>query len=111
MEGSYSKVLKASKTATDPGFEFFMGMLTDMLRDKIMDCSQTAYETMPAADACRLLLLSNEQELKEYADKRSWVLRDGLVDFNQDKGEAMSIPSLKVIGQTVGYATEMERIV
>lgn len=111
MEGSYNKVLKAAKTATDPNFALFMGMLTDMLRDKIMDCSQAAYEVMPAKDACKLLLLSDEPELKQYAEKRGWVLRDGLVEFNQDKGEEMSIPALKVIGQTVSYATEMERIV
>lgn len=74
-----SQVLNASKVVPDPTFGFFMGMLTKTLREKIMDCTQAAYESIPEGDAGKLLMLDSKKEVEDFCQQRGWSVRDGQV--------------------------------
>jgi len=112
MEGSYNKILTAKSHAKIPAFHFFVDILVNTVREKISECNEKAYESLPVDDARSLLMFKSNADLLEYAKKRGWEeRRDNTIVFNKKSKEVALVPSHVLIRQLLGYATELERIV
>lgn len=120
MVGSYDEVLRAGSQVPDASYKFFMENLLQTVRDSIADCLEVSYKTMKMADAVNVMKFDNREELQQYVEE----CRDDWLVVKNDKGEdvlcfqppeggskASDIPSMKLIAQTLSYATELERII
>lgn len=123
MEGAYNKVLSALTSAASPYYIPLMERLALTVRDEIASCSEAAYDTLPAADAARILRLGSETELVEYAQGRGWKVADGTVTFFGARGTAQANGNaqngagdepkaqFETIEHCMAYAKELGRIV
>jgi len=121
MEGSYNKILNARDSVPHPAMAVFIDLLSLSVRDKLSECAEKAYESFPVADALAMLTFKTRNDLIEYAKKRGWeITKDDVILFPATHGaaaqhaakqKALEIPSRVLIRQTLGYATELERIV
>lgn len=113
MEGAYTRVLAARQSVPHPSFSYFMDLLMATVRSEIASSSEKAYELLPVAAACKLLMMSSEAELQAYAKEHSWEIKDGQVLFQKPAQQQPreNIPSMQLVSQALGYARELERIV
>ncbi|KAI9676876.1 MAG: regulatory particle non-ATPase [Caeruleum heppii] len=119
MEGAYDKVWAATKSEEAPSEEYrvFSEVLIGTIRAEIASCSEKAYPSLPISNAKNLLFLDSEGSVIEFAQSRSWVVRDGRIYFplQQDQGvrteREILVTSGQVIENTIGYARELETIV
>uniref|UniRef100_M4BBF3 PCI domain-containing protein n=1 Tax=Hyaloperonospora arabidopsidis (strain Emoy2) TaxID=559515 RepID=M4BBF3_HYAAE len=115
MEGTYNKVLEARTHVPNPYFAFFLSQLLQTVRENIADCAEVAYQCLTLADAQKMLIFDSAAELGAYIqdEKTEWVVREGRVWFKAPEKSlsASDIPSLKLVGETLAYATELDRIV
>ncbi|TMW62002.1 hypothetical protein Poli38472_009495 [Pythium oligandrum] len=115
MEGSYNKVLEARSNVPNPFFKFFLAQLLQTVRENIADCAEIAYQCLEVSDAQKMLILDSPAELQAYIQERKpeWVIRDNHIWFKAPEKSlgATDIPSLKLVGETLSYATELDRIV
>jgi len=114
-EGSYNKVLNARKLMPHETYSVFLEMLANTVREKIAQCSQKAYESIPWQDAQKLLMLDNEQKVDDFRKKYEWgvetVGKEKSLVFKSGKDESLDIPSKDIQTETLRYAIELERIV
>lgn len=108
MEGSYHKVLNAA--VPRPQFNFFVGLLSQTVRERIAECCEKAYARVLIEDAGELLMLDQDATLQQ-AQKRQWSVVDGRLCFPQEPDMSLDIPSKSMISQSLGYALELERII
>lgn len=115
MEGTYNKVLEARANVPNPFFPFFLSKLVLTVRANIADCAEIAYQCLELADAQKMLLFDSPAELSAYIQehKTEWTVREGHVWFKAPEKSlgASDIPSLRLVGETLSYATELDRIV
>ncbi|RLN87466.1 hypothetical protein BBJ28_00023036 [Nothophytophthora sp. Chile5] len=115
MEGTYNKVLEARANVPNPFFRFFLSQLLQTVRENIADCAEVAYPCLTLADAQQMLIFDSAAELGVYIqeNKPEWSVRDGRVWFKAPEKSlgASDIPSLRLVGETLAYATELDRIV
>jgi len=141
MEGNYAKILQAQKDVPDTYYPFFMERLMDTVRQKVGASLERSYEHLPAADAANMLILGGVPALQEFAMKENdrkareeeeddqmgeltpslsrrgptgrvrWEVRDGKLHFIRSAQKRLEIPALDLMGYTIGYATDLERIV
>lgn len=115
MVGSYDEVLQAGAHVPDPSYSFFMDNLLQTVRDSIADCLEVGYKTMKLSDAVGLMRFESEEELRGYMEeyRDDWIVEGGVLCFQPPEGgsKASDIPSMKLIAQSLTYATELERIV
>ncbi|POM72307.1 26S proteasome non-ATPase regulatory subunit [Phytophthora palmivora] len=115
MEGTYNKVLEARTNVPNPYFPFFLAQLLQTVRENIADCAEVAYQCLTLADAQKMLIFDSATELSTYIqeEKTEWVVREGRVWFKAPEKSlgASDIPSLRLVGETLAYATELDRIV
>lgn len=115
MVGSYDEVLSAGSRIPDPSYQFFMDNLLQTVRDSIAECVEVAYQTMAIGDAIRMMKFDSQEELMEYVKeiKDDWIIDGDRLCFQPPPtgSKASDIPSMKLIEQSLTYATEMERII
>mmetsp|Transcript_18613 Transcript_18613/g.29197 ORF Transcript_18613/g.29197 Transcript_18613/m.29197 type:complete len:260 (-) Transcript_18613:92-871(-) len=115
MVGSYDEVLNAGTNVPDPSYNFFMENLMETVRDAIADCVEVTYKSLKLMDAVSMMKLDSVEELHEYVqDKRDdWLVEGDMLTFQPPPvgSKAADIPSMKLISQSLSYATELERIV
>ena len=115
MVGSYDEVLNAGTNVPDPSYNFFMDNLMETVRDSIADCVEVTYKSLKLTDAVTMMKLDSVEELMEYVqDKRDdWLVEGDVLTFQPPPvgSKAADIPSMKLISQSLSYATELERIV
>lgn len=115
MEGTYNKVLEARTNVPNPYFPFFLSQLLQTVRENIADCAEVAYQCLSLADAQKMLIFNSAAELSSYMqeDRTEWTVREGYVWFKAPEKSlgASDIPSLRLVGETLAYATELDRIV
>ncbi|KAF1780485.1 HAD-like domain [Phytophthora cactorum] len=115
MEGTYNKVLESRTNVPNPYFPFFLSQLLQTVRENIADCAEVAYQCLTLADAQKMLIFDSAAELSTYIqeEKTEWVVREGRVWFKAPEKSlgASDIPSLRLVGETLAYATELDRIV
>ncbi|KAI9916992.1 hypothetical protein PsorP6_017995 [Peronosclerospora sorghi] len=115
MEGTYNKVLEARTHVPNPYFPFFLSQLLQTVRENIAECAEVAYPCLTLVDAQKMLIFNSPAELNDYIqqEKTEWVVRQGKVWFKAPEKSlgASDIPSLRLVGETLAYATELDRIV
>ena len=115
MVGSYDEVLAAQSAVPDPSYNFFMEQLLETVRDSIADCVEVSYKVMKLDDAVTMMKFDSVAELQEYVQEKreDWIVEDGRLMFQPPPigSKAVDIPSQKLMGQALSYATELERIV
>ncbi|GMH55148.1 hypothetical protein TrST_g2861 [Triparma strigata] len=117
MVGSYDKFATSSTSLPDPLYQFFMTSLLSTVRDNVADALEVSYESMDLADAQRMLMFQpNETSAFESFVKQSredWMVVDNEIKFQPvvASNRAEDIPSMKLISQSLSFATEIERIV
>lgn len=114
MEGSYAKIASAGLEPPDPSFAFFTSVLMGTVRDEIASCSEKAYKQITIPVARNILSLSSDGDVLAIAEDRNWIIRDGMIHFDEIKVQAPSmeqVPSMELIKRTLHYAKELEQIV
>mmetsp|Transcript_11413 Transcript_11413/g.15994 ORF Transcript_11413/g.15994 Transcript_11413/m.15994 type:complete len:272 (-) Transcript_11413:260-1075(-) len=111
MEGSYSKVRNLRKTVPSAYYAIFMDTLVETVRERISECSTAAYETIPLADGKKMFLLDSDQKIKEYAIKQGWEIKNAAIYMNKNSETKEELKSRELIKESLGFATELERIV
>ena len=115
MVGSYDEVLAANARVPHASYGLFMDHLLTTVRDSIADCLEVAYKTMSLDDAVKMMKFASRDELAAYMEecRDDWIVEGGSLCFAPPPAgrKADDIPSKKLIGQTLSYAAEFERIV
>jgi len=115
MVGSYDEVLSANSRIPDPSYAFFMDNLLQTVRDSIADCLEVSYKEMKIEDAMKMMKFDSSQQLMEYVEecRDDWIVEGKSICFQPPAlgNKASDIPSMKLISQSLTYATEMERII
>lgn len=115
MVGSYDEVLNAGSNVPDPSYGFFMENLLETVRDSIADCVEVSYKSMKLDDAVTMMKFESKDELREYVSEKreDWIVEGGELTFQPPPmgSKAVDIPSMKLMAQSLSYATELERIV
>ncbi|KAJ1917132.1 regulatory particle non-ATPase [Mycoemilia scoparia] len=113
MEGTYKKIKQEEEALHDKRFKFLFTKLRSRNRKEILDCLQKSYDTLPVADAKRILLWDNRLNFEKFLNECG--LKDCLVGnvlvFKTTKEEASSFPTDEIIENNLLYAQELERIV
>lgn len=109
------QVLEARSHVPNPFFKFFLSQLLQTVRENIADCAEIAYQSLELGDAQKMLIFDSPAELSAYVTERKpeWTMRGDSVWFKAPEKSlgASDIPSLKLVGETLSYATELDRIV
>ena len=112
MEGNYARVLSLASSNSNTTL-YFVKELVTTVRDAMADCLEVAYPRLSLVDAAKILrvpdVLTYAQEFRP-----DWTIVDGkeLVFQSPDKHlGARDIPSIRLVKETLGYATELDRIV
>lgn len=115
MEGSYSKVLEARNTLPHPDWKPFIEKLLETVREAIAECVQVAYQSLSFQEAQQLLIFSSKDALLAYVteQKPEWQIKNESLWFTPPKQnlQAQDIPSMRLIKESLAYATELDRIV
>lgn len=141
MEGNYAKVLEAQKDVPKAYYAYFMERLIDMVRLKIGASLERSYESLPTQQAASMLILADVPALQEFALKENerkareesddtmtdftpsltrrgapvglvrWEVKEGRLFFTRTAEKQLEIPALDLMVNTIGYATDLERIV
>lgn len=115
MVGMYDEVLNVK--VPHPSYQFFVDNLLQTVRDSIADCVEVTYKTMKIIDAMTMMKFESQKELLAYIEefRDDWIVNDSTSTLcfqaPPTDSKAADIPSIKMIHQTLSYATEMERIV
>mmetsp|Transcript_39024 Transcript_39024/g.112065 ORF Transcript_39024/g.112065 Transcript_39024/m.112065 type:complete len:292 (+) Transcript_39024:153-1028(+) len=140
MEGNYVKILEAQKDVPNANCSFFMERLLETVRQKVGASLERSYDHLPAEHAAKMLIVSDIAALQEFVVKENerkaaeetddpmadmtpsltrraptglvkWEVKDGKLFFVKSSLKRMEIPALDVMTNTIGYATDLERIV
>jgi 26S proteasome regulatory subunit N12 len=115
MVGSYDEVIAAGTAVPDPTYSYFMDSLLETVRDSIADCIEVSYKSMTLSDAVTMMKFTSLVELQDYLQEKreDWIVEGDSLTFQPPPmgGKAVDIPSMKLMAQSLSYATELERIV
>lgn len=140
MEGSYAKILEAQSRMGNPNLKFFMERLLETVRQKVGASLERSYEQLPIDYATKTLILpdaaalqafvvkENERKAREDSDDTimdmtpsltrrlntglvRWEVKDGKLWFVKSAEKRTEVPALELMVHTIGYATDLERIV
>ena len=114
MVGSYDQVMAAAAKPPVAYYSFFLNSLLKTVRTNIAECAAASYSTLSIQGATQILMFNNDKDTttfiqEEYPD---WVVTGNDIDLRATKhAKSEEIASQRIIQQTLGYATELERIV
>lgn len=117
VEGSYNKILSRKQNVPIEAYQFFVDKFVDAIRYEIARSAEKAYESLRLADMQRMLLIPSEAELLTFIQANSgkegveWHVGGDRLQFVKQRADAKEIPSSKMIGLCLDYATELNRIV
>ncbi|KAL5598543.1 uncharacterized protein BROUX77_006377 [Berkeleyomyces rouxiae] len=82
-EGRYDMMWKALQSKHVPGEEYavFTEILSELIRSEIATSSESAYTSMSILSAKSLLFMESEGAVIQFARRRNWAIRDGLIVF------------------------------
>ena len=114
MVGSYDQVMSAAALPPVEYYSFFLKSLLETVRINVGDCAAASYTSLAVSEATKILMFGTDKETVEFiaATYPDWTVNGNTITLQGSKGTKSSeIPSLKLISQTLSYATELERIV
>jgi len=114
-----AQILTASQSPPSEFYAPFVARLADTAREDLADCAAAAYRTLSLAAAQKLLMLSSRDELRRFLRERRpafAVVGDALVfaGGGADKSAAAAAAGLDAVGllgSTLAYAADLERII
>mmetsp|Transcript_23417 Transcript_23417/g.21298 ORF Transcript_23417/g.21298 Transcript_23417/m.21298 type:complete len:264 (+) Transcript_23417:43-834(+) len=112
--GSYDQVLIAASTPPVAVYSFFLKSLLETVRLNVGECIAAAYENLSIEKATKMLMYDDTEDTKTFIQESypDWEIVSGVINVKVKKStKSESIPSHRLISQTVTYATELERIV
>jgi 26S proteasome regulatory subunit N12 len=139
MEGNYAKILEAKKDTPQLYYAYFMDRLEDTVRTKIGLSLERSYENLPANEAAKMLILPDIAKLQEFVVQENerkqreseddpmgdmtpslsrrvpvgickWEVKEGRLFFTRSAEKRPEIWEDLMVN-TIGYATDLERIV
>jgi len=141
MEGNYVKILEAKKDVqAKEYYAYFMDRLEDTVRTKIGASLECSYENLPANEAAKMLILPDIAKLQEFVVQENerkqreseddpmgdmtpslsrrnppvgickWEVKDGRLYFQRPAEKRPEVWEDLTVN-TIGYATDLERIV
>eukprot|EP00930_Biecheleria_cincta_P100736 TRINITY_DN92353_c0_g1_i1.p1 TRINITY_DN92353_c0_g1~~TRINITY_DN92353_c0_g1_i1.p1 ORF type:complete len:292 (+),score=74.18 TRINITY_DN92353_c0_g1_i1:58-933(+) len=140
MEGNYVKVLEAQKDVPKMYYAFFMERLMETVRQKVGASLERSYSYLPVQQAAHMLILADVAALQEFVVKENerkaredaddtmgdltpsltrrapiglikWEVKDGKLHFIKSEQKRLELPAADLMVNTIGYATDLERIV
>mmetsp|Transcript_3782 Transcript_3782/g.5006 ORF Transcript_3782/g.5006 Transcript_3782/m.5006 type:complete len:260 (+) Transcript_3782:87-866(+) len=114
MVGAFNQVLAAKSTMPSPTFAFFMASIVETVQYSIAECAEVAYTNLTLDSAQQLLMLDSRTDLITFIEsaRPNWVVKDDMITFEGSGNlKSSEIPSMRLISETLNYATELERIV
>jgi len=115
MVGTYNNVLAAKEQMPAPEhFGHLMGPLLDTVRDTIAECAESAYDSLALDAAREMMMFDDDAALRAFLASAhpDWNIENGRIVFkNRAQPKSNQIPSLRLIGENLTYATELERII
>lgn len=114
MEGRYNKVHAGRADVPHEYYTVFMDILMETIREEVASCVEQAYEGLDTGELRKMLMLDNHEETLNFAADHGWEISDdrGSVSFAANRvADAETVPSMKLIRETLHVAKEMERIV
>jgi 26S proteasome regulatory subunit N12 len=113
--GSYDEVLSAAAQPPTPIYSFFLNSLLETVRLTIGECLGSAYQNISVPAAIKMLKFETKSDIEEFINDNypTWRIEGNKIYFESEvkAGKSTEIPSIKLIEQTLSYATELERIV
>uniref|UniRef100_A0A0A9XXZ0 26S proteasome non-ATPase regulatory subunit 8 n=1 Tax=Lygus hesperus TaxID=30085 RepID=A0A0A9XXZ0_LYGHE len=114
MEGNYNKIFLAKGNVPAETYNFFIDILLETIRNEIAGCMEVAYQKISFSDAERMLNLSNQAAIRDYATRKNWSLGPNnnfhFAQIDKKKSDEV-LPSKELVMQTMEYARELEMIV
>ncbi|EUD65648.1 26S proteasome regulatory subunit N12 [Plasmodium inui San Antonio 1] len=123
MDGYFYHVLTKKDDIPLHLYALFIERLYNTIRYKLADCIFASSNCISSEYACELLRFVSEKDLYqfigEYNETKTsqgecnllWEVRDKKIYFNNQTVHVQDLPALEVLNNTIGYATELERIV
>jgi len=111
----FFKVLAAAANPPVPQYSFFLNSLLETVRLNVGECLVASYNHLKISSATKVLMFSNDEDTKVFIQSNypEWRIEGDTVSFGTETKVTKSeeIQSMKLIAQTLSYATELERIV
>mmetsp|Transcript_7691 Transcript_7691/g.13288 ORF Transcript_7691/g.13288 Transcript_7691/m.13288 type:complete len:269 (-) Transcript_7691:709-1515(-) len=117
MEGTYNKVMDASKNCPSDLHVVLMAQLANTVREETASCMARAYLHLKLPAAQRMLMLDSPQATIEFAKEHAWHVTDDVISFSSEHqlgaegAKPKGIPPMDLIQNALVYAKELERIV
>ncbi|CAA9987942.1 26S proteasome regulatory subunit RPN12, putative [Plasmodium knowlesi strain H] len=123
MDGYFYQVLTKKDDIPLHLYGLFIERLYNTIRYKLAECIFASSNCISSGYACELLKFVSEEDLYqfigEYNETKTsqgecnllWEVRDNKIYFNNQTVHVQDLPALEVLNNTIGYATELERIV
>jgi len=115
MEGSYNKVIQRRQEAPAEEYLFFLDTLVVTIRNEIAECSQRAYESLPVAEAAKLMYFDRPDQFLRFCLERQWTVNGAThaIEFQRpsEVKTRQDIPAHLVMDQMLHYAQDLDRIV
>jgi len=118
VEGSYAKILGQKRQAVPhEAYQFFVDKFLDAIRYEIARSAEKAYQSLRIADTFKLFMIQSEAELRTFISSNdgkegvNWRIEGDRLHFVKQHADQKEIPSSKMIGLCLDYATELNRIV
>jgi 26S proteasome regulatory subunit N12 len=121
MEGNYKHIFSIkSQVQNQPHYNYYLKKFDEAIKFQIARSAEKSYESLRLQDALDLLMLQSQNELFNFIQNETdkleereieWkIINDRLV-FHPINKEKMSIPSHRVIDNTVKMGAELEKII
>lgn len=92
-----------------------MESLLDTVRDAFSECAEVAYQSIAVKEAQKLLFFDNSSEFLKFVKETrpEWTVSGDRIWFKsaEQKLTSQDIPAMRLITETLAYATELDRIV
>lgn len=111
MEGSYNKIFLSRGNVPADSYSFFIDELVHTIREEIASGFEKAYASLPQSEVARLLFLQDANEVNAIVEQRGWTTVGNNYEFPAAEKSSNTVPAQDMIGNTLSYALELEKIV
>ena len=121
MEGNYKHIfLIKSQVQNQPHYNYYLRKFDDAIKFQIARSAEKSYESLRIQDAVELLMLNSQNDLVNFIKNEAenleereidWKIISDRLHFHPINKEKMSIPSHRVIDNTVKMGVEIEKII
>jgi 26S proteasome regulatory subunit N12 len=121
QEGNYKHIFSIKSSVVNlPHYSFYLEKFDDAIKFQIARSAEKSYESLSVNDAVSLLMLKSPQELNLFIKNEAETIEDREIDWKVQgdrvffipiNKEKMSIPSHRIIDDTVSMAIQIEKII